>query len=241
MSAAAWRGISHRQIVGIVLGLVLAAGVAFVALLVAFESVESERGRDIQLDYGERQLSTVRAAALDAERLARTGEAVERERLATRIEAAADSIETVQGAVLEGAAGAGLRQATGAYVFALRALTGAAPGGPNERQTLTLILAAATGDLRAELVDLAARLRLERDAAREQGQRLRMAVLIAVIAVVAAGLILMYRRRLRHGAAGREPARAEQSTASNPLTQAIESMSEGARGCRPRADRRPRR
>ena len=91
MSAAAWRGISHRQIVGIVLGLVLAAGVAFVALLVAFESVESERGRDIQLDYGERQLSTVRAAALDAERLARTGEAVERERLATRIEVAADS------------------------------------------------------------------------------------------------------------------------------------------------------
>ncbi len=228
MSPTASGGISYRQIVGIALGLVLVAGAAFVALLVAFESVESERGRDIQLNYGELQLSTVRAAALDAERLPRADDAETRDRLATRIEAAADSIETVQRAVLgNSAAGAALGQATAAYVSALRALADAAPGATGEDETLAAILTAATGALRVDLEGLAARLRLERDLAREQGQRLRMALLIVVIVAVGAGLIFMYRRRLHHGAVVRDLAPADDSTVANPLTQAIESMSEG--------------
>jgi PAS domain S-box-containing protein len=228
MSPTGSDGISYRQIAGIALGLVLVAGAAFVALLVAFESVESERGRDIQLNYGELQLSTVRAAALDAERLPRANDAETRDRLATRIEAAADSIETVQRAVLsDSAAGVVLGQATAAYVSALRALADAAPGATGEDETLATILAAATGALRVDLEGLAARLRLERDLARERGQRLRMALLIVVIVVVGAGLIFMYRRRLHHGAVVRDLVPADDSTVANPLTQAIESMSEG--------------
>jgi len=228
MSPTASGGISHRQIVGVALGLVLVAGAAFVALLVAFESVESGRGRDIQLNYGELQLSTVRAAALDAERLPRADDAETRDRLATRIETAADSIETVQRAVLAGsAAGAALGEATAAYVAALRTLADVAPGATGEDETLAAILTAATGALRVDLERLAARLRLERDLAREQGQRLRMALLIVVIVVVGAGLIFMYRRRLRHGAVVRDLAPADDSTVANPLAQAIESMSEG--------------
>tara|TARA_B100001123_G_scaffold407034_1_gene498892 strand:- start:436 stop:1041 length:606 start_codon:yes stop_codon:yes gene_type:complete len=195
-----WLQISHRQFIGILLGLALISGATLMCSLVIFQSSESVRALQIQIFYCERQLSTVRAVALDTVLWVAVSDESERNRLSSDIRVAVNSIETVHDAELFGEfQDASLESNTRTYIVALRELVNHESSDVRRRELLSVILTAARGDLRIELEKIAEDLFKQRNLAQDRAYRVQLAVLVlvAVILVLGVAMTVWYMLRKR--------------------------------------------
>ncbi len=168
--------------------------------LVIFQSSESVRALQIQIFYCERQLSTVRAVALDTVLWVAVSDESERNRLSSDIRVAVNSIETVHDAELFGEfQDASLESNTRTYIVALRELVNHESSDVRRRELLSVILTAARGDLRIELEKIAEDLFKQRNLAQDRAYRVQLAVLVlvAVILVLGVAMTVWYMLRKR--------------------------------------------
>lgn len=197
-SMPSWIRISHRQIIGILLGVALVGGLALICSLAVFQNSETARALQIQLFYCERQLSTVRAVALDSVLWVAVSDETKRDGLSSEIRMAANSIETVQSAALFGESKkVSLERKTSAYISALRELVDGGSSELRERELLSMILAAARGELRIELEQVAESLFKQQNLSRNQAHRIQSVVLIGAAVILAFGAAILFRRVLR--------------------------------------------
>ncbi len=166
--------------------------------LVIFQSSESVRTLQIKLFYCERQLSIVRAVALDTVLWVAVPDETERNRLSSDIRVAVNSIETVHDAGLFGQfQNVSLESNTRAYIGALRELVNHENSDVRRRELLSVILTAARGELRIELEKIAEELFKQKGLAQDRAYSVQLAVLIVAAVILVVGVAMTVWHMLR--------------------------------------------